>query len=122
VVALPPRTTEVAELVKIVRPFVEVANLSVLDPPALDASRPQYNDPSVVDLTSQFIEVRFSTARLDDVAFVLVELPVIVKLPIFVDEPVEINPPPRVERPDTESVPSVPILVSDVSDVTPGIT
>jgi hypothetical protein len=56
------------------------------------------------------------------VAFVLVELPVILKLPIFVDEPVEINPPPKVERPDTESVPSVPILVSDVKLVTPGIT
>jgi hypothetical protein len=74
----------------------------------------------VVDLTSQSTEIRLSTARLLEVAFVLVELSA-VKFCKVDDAPAR-NPPVSVESPETESDPRVPIEVREESEVTPGIT
>jgi hypothetical protein len=73
-------------------------------------------------VANRFVDEAVVAKKLVEVALVEVELPVMLKLPITVDEAPEINPLVSVDRPDTESVPRVPIEVSDVSDVTPGIT
>ena len=58
------------------------------------------------------------------VAFVVVELPVtfrfpaIVKFPTTVDEAFDMKPEERVERPETESVPRVPMEVREERVVT----
>ena len=110
VVAMPPITTDVAELGYMVRPLLEVANLSLLDPPPPVASVPQNMIPPVVDLTSQLAELRLRTAKEVLVALVEVELTIIRLVMVEVALLASI-PPVRVERPETVREVRVPIEV-----------
>jgi thiol-disulfide isomerase/thioredoxin len=78
--------------------------------------------PILPNVEKKFVDEAVLAKKEVVVAFVVVELPVTVKLPRMVEEAPAMYPEESVDRPETDRLPSVPILVSDVSEVTPGIT